>query len=181
MITGRTLLTFGHGTADRSALLALLGGADAGEVVDVRRFPGSRRNPDVGTDTMAHWLPDAHIGYRWNARLGGRRRIADGQDPQADRWWRVEQFRAYAAHMRTAEFAEGMRDLLDGLGTSRPTLVMCSESLWWRCHRRLISDAAALLHGVDVHHLGHDGRLSPHVPSDGARVAADGLRYDRTG
>jgi uncharacterized protein (DUF488 family) len=175
-----TLLTVGHGTADRPVLLALLERAGAGAVVDVRRFPGSRRNPDVRTDAMRQWLPEAGIGYRWDARLGGRRRLAEDQDPEADRWWRVTQFRAYAAHMRTAEFAAGMRDLLDGLGASRPTLVMCSESLWWRCHRRLISDAAVLLHGVEVRHLGHDGRVSAHVPSAGARVAADGLHYDRT-
>lgn len=174
-----SLLSFGHGTADRQALAELLGGAGVAEVVDVRRFPGSRRNPDVGTDAMAAWLPQEGIDYRWEPRLGGRRRIAD--DPEADRWWRVTSFRAYAAHMRTPEFQGAMAELLEAL--ARPgrdaTVVMCSESLWWRCHRRLISDAAVLLHGVEVEHLGHDGRLAPHRPSDGARVTDAGLVYDR--
>ena len=173
------LLTFGHGTGDRAALTRLLQGVDARSVVDVRRFPGSRRNPDVHTDAMAEWLPEAGIDYRWEPRLGGRRSVPTGPDADIDRWWRVAAFRGYAAHMRTAEFRQAMDDLLRDLGGERPTLVMCSESLWWRCHRRLISDAAVLLHGVAVEHLGHDGRLSPHRPADGARVTGDGLRYDR--
>jgi uncharacterized protein (DUF488 family) len=173
------LLTFGHGTSDRAVLTGLLGGVGAGLVVDVRRFPGSARNPDVHTDAMAEWLPAAGTGYRWEPRLGGRRTIPAGQDDGADSWWRVAAFRGYAAHMRTAEFRDAMTDLLGDLGDRRPTLVMCSESLWWRCHRRMIADAAVLLHGVTVEHLGHDGRLSPHRPSEGARVAEDGLRYDR--
>lgn len=178
------LVTFGHGTADRAALTDLLLGVGAGEVVDVRRFPGSRRNPDVGSDTLARWLPEAGIGYRHDPRLGGRRRLADADDPDADRWWRVGQFAAYAAHMRTDEFRAGMAELLASLPESPDepaVLVMCSESLWWRCHRRLVSDAAVLLHGVEVRHLGHDGRLSPHRPAEGARTTPAGLVYDRDG
>ncbi|RLV56411.1 DUF488 domain-containing protein [Aeromicrobium phragmitis] len=173
-----SLLTFGHGTADRAELAALLIAARVRSVVDVRRYPGSRRNPDVGSDALAGWLPAAGIDYRWDARLGGRRRLDPGVDPATDRWWRVEQFRAYAAHMRTAEFGDGMDRLLAQLATEPPVAVMCSESLWWRCHRRLISDAAVLLHGVEVRHLGHDGRLTDHVPSAGARVTAEGIVYD---
>lgn len=174
------LLTVGHGTADRQALLDLFHAAGAGQVVDVRRYPGSRRNPDVSTDALAEWLPAAGIAYRWEPRLGGRRRLPAAEQ-EADPWWRVEAFRAYAAHTRTPEFAEALTDLLADVVAHAPatTLVMCSESLWWRCHRRLISDVAVLLHGVDVEHLGHDGRRTPHPPSAGARVTPDGLRYDR--
>ena len=172
-------MTLGHGTQDRAGLAALLTGAGVRLVVDVRRFPGSRRNRDVHTDALAEWLPEAGIGYRWDPRLGGRRSVPEGQDPEVDGWWRVDAFRAYAAHMRTDEFREGMRDLLGDLGTGGPTAVMCSESLWWRCHRRLVSDAALLLHGVPVEHLAHDGRLTPHRPSEGARVVDGELRYDR--
>lgn len=174
------LLTVGHGTADRQALLDLFHAAGAGQVVDVRRYPGSRRNPDVSTDALAEWLPAAGIAYRWEPRLGGRRRLPAAEQ-EADPWWRVEAFRAYAAHTRTPEFAEALTDLLADVVAHAPatTLVMCSESLWWRCHRRLISDVAELLHGVDVEHLGHDGRRTPHPPSAGARVTPDGLRYDR--
>jgi uncharacterized protein (DUF488 family) len=172
------LLTVGHGTHDRDGLGALLSGAGVGLVVDVRRFPGSRRNPDVHTDALAEWLPAAGIGYRWDPRLGGRRSIPAGQDPDVDGWWRVTAFRAYAAHMRTDEFRAGMTDLLAEDDEAAATAVMCSESLWWRCHRRLISDAALLLHDVPVEHLGSDGRLTPHRPSEGARVVQGDLRYD---
>jgi len=169
------LLTVGHGTAGRKELAALIHGADGEHVVDIRRFPGSRRNPDLMSDAMAQWLPASGLGYRWEPRLGGRRRLPKGV-ASPDTWWRVESFRAYAAYMRTEEFGDALTELLAGLDAAR-TLIMCSESLWWRCHRRMVSDAAALLHGVDVHHLAHDGTLAPHRPSAGARVVAGQLVY----
>lgn len=171
------LLTAGHGTAGREELTTLFTGAGVQSLVDVRRFPGSRRNPDVSTEAMSAWLPAAGIDYRWDPRLGGRRRIATGADPDADRWWQVTAFRAYAAHTRTPEFVVALDELVEEV-TSRTTLIMCSESLWWRCHRRLISDAAVLLRDVAVLHVGHDGRRTPHQPSAGARATPDGLRYD---
>lgn len=171
------LHTVGHGNLAQDDFAALLAGAGVETLVDVRRFPGSRRNPHFATDAMAQWLPAAGVDYRLEQRLGGRRRI-DPDQRDADPWWQVEAFRAYAAHTRSAEFAAGMADLLDDLARHRTTAVMCSESLWWRCHRRLVSDVAVLLHDVEVLHLAHSGKLSPHVPSAGARVAADGLRYD---
>ncbi|GAA3140366.1 DUF488 domain-containing protein [Planomonospora alba] len=177
-----TLLTFGHGTADRELIVRLLRGAGVGSIVDVRRFPGSRRHPHVARDALARWLPSEGIAYRWEPRLGGRRRLAG---PEAsgvrDPWWRVEAFRAYAAHSRTPEFVEAMAALVEEVRTagSGTTAVMCSETVWWRCHRRLIGDVAVLLHGLPVEHLGHDGRRTRHEPSAGARVTADGLVYDR--
>lgn len=180
---GGRLLTFGHGTADGDELAALLTTAGVGHVVDVRRFPGSRRNPTVGRDALEQSLPAAGIDYRWEQRLGGRRRVP-AEEAEIDRWWRVEAFRAYAAHTRTAEFGEAMDQLLAQVRDPQaaadigPTAVMCSESLWWRCHRRLISDVAVLLHDVPVEHLGHDGRLTPHRPAEGARVTEGGLVYD---
>jgi uncharacterized protein (DUF488 family) len=169
------LLTFGHGTAGREDLVALIRAAGGEQVVDIRRFPGSRRNPDVHTDAMATWLPGASIGYRWEPRLGGRRRLPDNV-ASPDTWWRVESFRAYAAYMRTEEFHTALDELLAGLDSAR-TLIMCSESLWWRCHRRMVSDAATLLHDVTVLHLAHDGTLAPHRPSAGARVVGGELVY----
>ena len=174
--TAAELLTVGHGTAGREDLTGLVTGAGGQLVVDVRRFPGSRRNPDMARDALTEWLPAAGVDYRWEPRLGGRRRLPAGAT-SPDIWWRVEAFRAYAAYMRTEEFTVALAELLAGLETAR-TLVMCSETLWWRCHRRMISDAASLLHGVAVSHLGHDGSLSPHRPSEGARVVDGRLVYD---
>ncbi len=176
------MLTVGHGTATREELTELLTGAGVDLIVDVRRFPGSRRHPHVATEQLEQWLPAAGVSYRWEPRLGGRRRVPP-DERDADPWWRVEAFRAYAAYTRTGEFREALGALLAEV-SARPdasTAVMCSESLWWRCHRRLIADTAVLLHDVSVQHLGHDGRRTEHVPAAGARVTPDGLRYDGQG
>jgi uncharacterized protein (DUF488 family) len=166
------LLTVGHGPEDRASLRARLTGAGVGSLVDIRRFPGSRNNPDVGRDALALWLPEAGIGYRWDERLGGRRRLPPGE-PVADGWWTVAQFAAYAAHTRTAEFAAAMDEVL--AEAERATVaVMCSESVWWRCHRRLVADVAVLGRDVPVEHLMPDGRLTPHRPSEGAVLGDDG-------
>ncbi|MGY1688649.1 DUF488 domain-containing protein [Geodermatophilus sp. SYSU D01105] len=167
------LLTVGHGPEDRRRLGARLAAAGVARVVDVRRFPGSRTNPDVRREALEQWLPAAGIGYRWDARLGGRRQLPPGE-PVRDGWWTVAQFAAYAAHTRTAEFAAALDEVLaDAAGD--PVAVMCSESVWWRCHRRLIADVAVLGRGVPVQHLMPDGRLTPHTPAAGAVLADDGL------
>ncbi|RBY79777.1 DUF488 domain-containing protein [Geodermatophilus sp. TF02-6] len=167
------LLTVGHGADDRTRLGARLTAAGVGLVVDVRRFPGSRANPDVRREALEAWLPAAGIGYRWDARLGGRRRLPAGE-PVADSWWTVAQFAAYAAHTRTPEFAAALDELLAETATAT-VAVMCSEYVWWRCHRRLVADVAVLGRGVPVTHLMPDGRLTPHTPSPGAVLGDDGL------
>jgi uncharacterized protein (DUF488 family) len=166
------LLTVGHGPEDRDRLGARLSGAGITSLVDVRRFPGSRNNPDVRREELAVWLPAAGIGYRWEERLGGRRRLPS-DEPVADAWWTVAQFAAYAAHTRTPEFGAALDDLLAEAATAT-VAVMCSESVWWRCHRRLIADVAVLGRAVPVSHLMPDGRLTPHRPSAGAVVGNDG-------
>ena len=172
------LLTVGHGTLDRDALARLLADTGVELLVDVRRFPGSRHNPDVSSDALAQWVPEAGIDYRWEERLGGRRRRDKQADPDADGWWRVEAFRAYAAHTRTPEFLSALEDLVADVDEHDTTAVMCSESVWWRCHRRIVADAALLLRKVEVAHLAHDGKTTPHEPSAGARVVEGLLRYD---
>ena len=166
------LLTVGHGPDDRTRLGARLTGAEVGLVVDVRRFPGSRSNPDVRREALAEWLPGTGVAYRWEPRLGGRRRLPAGE-PVVDGWWTVAQFAAYAAHTRTPEFATALDEVLAEAATAT-VAVMCSESVWWRCHRRLVADVAVLGRGVPVAHLMPDGRLTPHRPSEGAVLGDDG-------
>jgi uncharacterized protein (DUF488 family) len=166
------LLTVGHGTATQAELAAVLRGAGVQELVDVRRFPGSRAHPHVARDALAQWLPEHGVAYRWEPRLGGRRRLPDGP-PSPDGWWTVEAFRAYAAHTRTPEFAAALDELLSAAG-ERTTAVMCSETVWWRCHRRLIADVVVLGRGREVAHLLPPGPPRPHLPAAGARVLADG-------
>jgi uncharacterized protein (DUF488 family) len=167
------LLTVGHGPDDRTRLRARLAAAGVELIVDVRRFPGSTTNPDVRRDALAEWLPAQGVAYRWDERLGGRRRLPPGE-PVVDGWWTVPQFAAYAAHTRTASFAAALDEVLRA-SADAAVAVMCSESVWWRCHRRLIADVAVLAHGVPVTHLMPDGRLTPHRPSSGARTGDDGL------
>ena len=167
------LLTVGHGTASADELAALLVTASVELVVDVRRFPGSRNHPHVARTELATWLPERGADYRWDERLGGRRRLPK-HEASHDPWWTVEQFRAYAAHTRTAEFQRALEELMTD-AAERRTAVMCSESVWWRCHRRLIADVVVLTRDAPVRHLMHDGRLTAHVPAAGARVAPEGL------
>lgn len=168
------LFTVGHGTHPAAEFSTLLQGAGIQTLVDVRIGPGSKRNPQFQRDSLEQWLPEAGLEYRWERRLGGFRRLPPDSPDTA---LRNESFRAYAAHMRTSEFRAALDELL-GLAASRRVVVMCSESVWWRCHRRLISDAAVLLHSFDVTHLMPDGRLAPHPPTDAARVAGAELVYD---
>lgn len=125
---------------------------------------------------MAQWVPDlSGAAYDWRPALGGFRK------PRADSnnvALRHPAFRGYADYMETDAFVNALTELM--LDVSRvPTAIMCSESLWWRCHRRLIADAAELLHGTEVVHLMHDGKLRPHRLTDGVRRLSEAtLRYD---
>jgi uncharacterized protein (DUF488 family) len=168
------LHTVGHGTLPADTFTELLRDADLAKVVDIRSFPGSRHNPQFAREAMERWLPEADLGYEWLRELGGRRR------PQPDSRHtalRNDAFRAYADHMETAEFRHGVEELVDDPELDR-TAVMCSESVWWRCHRRLLADHLVLVRNIDVVHLMHDGRRTPHVVTEGARRADDHVVYD---
>ena len=168
------VLTVGHGTASQEELEALLTGADVAAVVDVRRHPGSRRHPHVARDRLATWLTAAGIGYRWEERLGGRRRRAP-DSPHTG--LRHPSFQAYADHLGTREFREAIEPVLAEARHNR-VAVLCSESVWWRCHRRLIADHVTLLTDVPLRHLLPDGRLDAHHPTDVVRVEGGRLVYD---
>jgi uncharacterized protein (DUF488 family) len=168
-----TLLTVGHGTLEAPAFAGLVSQAGIEVVVDVRRFPGSRRNPQFGSDQMAAWLAEAGVGYEWAPSLGGRRKAA-GDSPNTG--LRNAQFRAYADHMATAEFRDGVACLLK-TAAEQAVAVMCAESLWWRCHRRLLSDHLVLVEGCDVEHVMHDGRRVNHSVTAGARAVGDAVTY----
>jgi len=168
---GEMLLTFGHGTATAEQMTELLRGAGVTALVDVRIAPGSRRHPHVARAELERWLPEAGICYRWDKRLGGFRK--PGPD-SPDVAWREDMFRGYAAHMRTAEFGAAVDEAL-AQADAELTAVMCAESLWWRCHRRMIADFVSVVRDVPVRHLLHDGRLEEHRLSEGLRRRDDGL------
>jgi uncharacterized protein (DUF488 family) len=168
----QTIWTVGHSTRPIDEFLALLAAHGVELVADVRRFPGSRRLPQYGADALEGTLAARGLAYRWFPSLGGRRR----PDPDSvNRGWRHPAFRAYADHVATEEFAEGLVELLmvaQGLATA----VMCAEVLWWRCHRRLIADVLTTLE-VPVIHI-RDARTSEaHRLAPPARLAAGRLTY----
>ncbi len=166
--------TLGHGTLPAEGFTTLLQGAGITDLVDVRAFPGSRHNPHFRREAMEQWLPEAGVRYRWLAELGGRRRPVEGSKHGA---LRNESFRAYADHMGGPEFERGVELLLETAATGS-VVVLCSEGVWWRCHRRLLADHLLLVRDVEVLHLMHDGRRTPHAPTDGVRLAGDRLVYD---
>jgi uncharacterized protein (DUF488 family) len=169
-----SVYTIGHGTLPQAAFVDVVRGAGLAQVVDVRSYPGSRRNPQYGRDQLETWLPAAGVDYGWEPRLGGRRR-PDPASPHTA--LHHPAFRAYADHMSTADFRSALGEL-EELARRREVAVMCSEGVWWRCHRRLIADALVLLDGVQVTHLFHDGRVALHQPAPEARVVDGGLVYD---
>jgi uncharacterized protein (DUF488 family) len=170
----RELLTVGHGTLGESQLTELLQAAGVEALVDVRTAPGSKRHPHVGRAEMERWVPDAGIAYYWEPRLGGWRKPGLGSPNTA---LRNESFRGYADYMQSEQFWEALDEVLDR-ATKRRTTVMCSESVYWRCHRRLIADAATIGRGVNVLHLCHDGSLTTHQLTEGARSAEGRPVYD---
>ncbi len=168
------LRTIGHGTLSAEDFLALVRGAGVEVVADVRRFPGSRRHPHFARDAMEAWLPAGDVAYRWMPDLGGRRRPSADSPHVA---LRNAQFRAYADHMASPAFRAALAELL-ALADARPTAMLCAESLWWRCHRRLVADHVTLVDGGTIEHLLHDGRLAPHAVTPGARREGDRVVYD---
>lgn len=171
----RILLTVGHGASSAEDLTGRLHRAGVAHLVDVRTAPGSRRHPQFARAALAEWLPAAGVAYRWEPDLGGWRRPRPDSPNVA---LRNDSFRGYADYMDSATFTTAL-DGVAGEADRFRTAVMCSETLWWRCHRRLIADAATLLLGFEVRHLTGDGRLAPHRLTDGVRRAeGGGLRYD---
>lgn len=169
-----TLLTLGHGRLTEEELAALVAGAGIDLVVDIRRFPGSRANPASARGAIGATLAGIGVDYRWEERLGGRRSLTAAQRARSpDTWWRVEAFRAYAAWTRSPDFRTALPELVGPIASAR-TAIMCSESVWWRCHRRLVSDVLVMEHDIAVRHLMPDGRLTPHPVSEGARRGPDG-------
>ena len=169
------LLTVGHGTASQTEFGGLLAAAGIQALVDVRIAPGSRKFPHFGKDQLAEWLPAAGVAYRWERRLGGFRKLPPDSPDIA---LRNESFRAYAAYMRSSEFLLALDELMTQ-AAEQSVVIMCSETVWWRCHRRLIADHALLLDGADVRHLMPGGKLTPHQPTSGVRVDGNELVYDQ--
>lgn len=167
-----TVWTVGHSTRTLEEFVAALVANDIELVVDVRRFPASRRLPHFNTAELEEGLTGAGIDYKWMPSLGGRRQ------PRPDSpngGWTHPAFRGDADHTATEEFAEGLTDLLILSGGVR-TAVMCAELLWWRCHRRIIGDVLVSLE-YEVIHIRDAGFSEKHKLAPPGRVIDGELSY----
>ena len=162
--------TVGHSTRSVEELIALLERAGVRALIDVRRFPGSRRHPHFGGAPLAAALGGRGIAYVHEPDLGGRRDPRPGSPNTA---WRVAGFRGYADHMATPAFARAL-ERVRAKAAEGGAAVMCAEAVPWRCHRQLIADALAFA-GVEVLHLIGTGDCRRHEPNPAARVLPDGV------
>jgi uncharacterized protein (DUF488 family) len=171
-VPARRAFTIGHSTHEFDAFVALLADHGVRHVADVRRFPGSRRNPQFARETLASGLAADGIGYSHLEALGGRRSAAAGSENGG---WENAAFRGYADHMATAEFAAGLA-VLEDLADAAPTAVMCAEALWWQCHRRLVADVL-VARGRAVDHIGPEGAVAAHALTPFAVVEDGRVAY----
>ncbi|MBZ9764222.1 DUF488 domain-containing protein [Mesorhizobium sp. CA8] len=163
--------TVGHSNRKIEEFIDILRQGRIGIVVDVRRLPGSRAYPQFDSERLAASLAEAQIAYEIVVPLGGRRGKVDAVPPETNGAWRNQSFHNYADYAFSAEFRSG----LDRLLALRPRrcAMMCSEAVWWRCHRRIIADYL-LAHGEEVFHLMGNGRVEKAVPTAGAVLRDDG-------
>ena len=167
-----TIWTIGHSTRSIEDFLTVLGAHRIETVVDVRRFPGSRRLPQFGSSALELALAGQGVGYRWIGALGGRRQPDPASPNDA---WRNAAFRAYADHMATEEFAIGLFEL-EMIASAAATAIMCAEVLWWRCHRRLVADALTSL-GYEVRHIRDENEAEVHAIAPPGAIVDGALTY----
>ena len=162
------VFTIGHGTRPAEELIACLGEAGIETLIDVRRFPGSRRNPQFNQAALTQTLDEVGIAYRHAEELGGRRSNEPGEERFA--CIRVAAFRSYAARMQTEPWQRALEAAL----IEPVPCFMCAETPWWRCHRRLIAELLTA-RGQDVIHLLHPGETQPHRLYEESEVRAGKL------
>ena len=167
-----SLWTIGHSTLSIEDFIDRLKSFEIQLLADVRSFPGSRRYPHFNKENLNASSAGADIRYEHFPELGGRRRARPDSLNVA---WRNESFRGYADYMETKKFVEGVERLQD-IASAHRTAIMCSEAVWWRCHRSLISDYLKVK-GIEVNHIMSIGKAEPHPFTSGARIVDGELSY----
>jgi uncharacterized protein (DUF488 family) len=166
-----TVFTIGHSTRSTDEFIGLLQQAAIERVVDVRAIPHSRTNPQFNIDVLRASLAAAGIDYLHLAALGGRRHRAKGAPPSPNPLWRHVSFRNYADYAMSDAFRSGL-DELESRALAQRCAIMCSEAVWWRCHRRIISDYL-LADGIAVAHIMGPGKIDPATLTPGATPLGD--------
>ena len=169
------IYTIGHSTRSLEEFVDILRDGGVGCVVDVRSIPRSRTNPQYNLDTFPEALAGWQIRHRFIAELGGRRSRQKDVDPDVNGFWQNQSFHNYADYALSDTFQEGLRQL-EEIAAATPCAVMCSEAVWWRCHRRIIADYL-LSGGRSVLHLMGRGRIEPAKMTPGARKDGERVVY----
>jgi uncharacterized protein (DUF488 family) len=172
----KLIFSIGHSTHPIEKFLTLLARHEIRILADVRSFPASRRWPHFNRDELKNSVERAGIEYVWLKSIGGRRHAVDPVSPHTA--WKLPAFRSYADYADTDDFESGLEELI-ALAERNATAYMCSEGLWWRCHRRIISDHL-LVRGWLVTHIMPNGKLVDHSLPGFARVSKGRLIYDVT-
>lgn len=166
--------TLGHSTRTQEEFLELLRNFRIELLVDVRRYPGSRKYPHFNKDHLEFILPENQIEYLHLEALGGRRKVSQDSKNLA---WRLISFRGYADYMETEDFREAAQQLQEAAGKKR-IAYMCSEAVWWSCHRSLISDYLKL-RGWQVNHIMAPDKTMEHPYTKPARIVDGKLSYEK--
>ena len=170
-----TIYTVGHSTYNLADFINLLQSFDVKTVADIRRFPGSRKYPWFNKDPLAEELQQAGITYIHLEGLGGRRKV---QVHSKNSRWRNTSFRGYADYMETGDFRKEVAKL-EAIALEQPTACMCSEAVWWRCHRSMVSDYLKA-QGWTVLHIMSPGKAEEHPYTSPARVSNGHVFYSES-
>ncbi|MEZ5565453.1 MAG: DUF488 domain-containing protein [Gammaproteobacteria bacterium] len=170
--------TIGHSTRTVEEFLELLRAARVSFVVDIRTVPRSRTNPQYNRDVLPDTLAAFDVGYEHIATLGGLRSKSKEVTPDINGFWENRSFHNYADYALSASFREGL-DRLIALGRTQRCAMMCSEAVWWRCHRRIVSDHL-IARGEAVFHLMNKDSVVPANLTEGAIVRKAVVTYPPT-
>ena len=164
--------TIGHSTRTMEAFLNLLRVAQVTVIADIRSVPRSKTNPQYNYDLLPETLAASQVGYEHIAELGGLRGKSKTAPPDVNGFWENQSFHNYADYSLTAPFHAGLNKLMD-LARAQRCAMMCSEAVWWRCHRRLVADHL-LARGESVFHLMGNDTVQPAKLTIGACISNDG-------
>lgn len=173
MDTPKTIWTIGHSTRSLEEFIEMLQSFDIELLADVRSFPGSRKYPQFNKENLSESIPSNGIDYIHIKDLGGRRRV---RKDSKNTTWRVAAFQGYADYMETPEFKKGIEEL-EQLALKKKVAYMCSEAVWWRCHRSMISDYLKV-HGWEVCHIMAVNKEEEHPYTGPAHMSNGELSYE---
>lgn len=169
-----TIWTIGHSTRSLEEFSTLLDSFNIKTLVDVRHYPGSRKFPQYNKDSLKTSLPEIGVNYKHLVDLGGRRKPDPNSKNDA---WRLDAFKGYADYMETEQFQQSLVKLKK-IATEERTAIMCSEAVWWSCHRSLISDILKV-EGWKVMHIMAENKATEHPFTQPATVVDGKLDYSK--